>query len=44
LNRRIRYYWTTACRTCPLRLQCTREPERRRITRWVDEHLLEAVW
>jgi transposase len=43
LNRRIRYYWTTACRTCPLRLQCTREPERRRITRWVDEHILEAM-
>ena len=30
-------------RFCPLRLQCTREPERRRITRWVDEHLLEAM-
>ncbi len=43
LNRRIRYYWTTACRTCPLRPQCTREPERRRITRWVHEHLLEAM-
>ena len=43
LNRRIRYYWTTACRTCPLHLQCTRQPERWRITRWVDEHLLEAM-
>jgi transposase len=42
-NRRIRYYWTTACRTCPLKSQCTREPERRRISRWVDEHLLEAM-
>ncbi|MDQ3812741.1 MAG: transposase, partial [Armatimonadota bacterium] len=43
LNRRIRYYWTTACRTCALRPQCTRETERRRITRWVHEHLLEAM-
>ncbi len=45
-NRRIRYYWTywtTACRTCPSRLQCTRGAEPRRITRWVDEHLLEAM-
>lgn len=42
-NRQIRYYWTTACRTCPLKAQCTREPERRRISRWVDEHLLEAM-
>jgi transposase len=42
-NRRIRYYWTTACRSCPLKAQCTREPERRRISRWVDEHILEAM-
>jgi transposase len=43
LNRRFRCYWTTACRRCALRPQCTREPERRRITRWVHEHLLEAM-
>ena len=43
LNRRIRYYWTTKCLKCPIRPQCTREPERRRITRWVHEHLLEAM-
>lgn len=43
LDRRIRYYWTTACRTCPLKAQCTRERERRRIKRWGDEHILEAM-
>jgi len=42
-NRRIRYYWTTACRTCPLKAQCTRGSDPRRITRWVDEYLLEAM-
>ena len=43
LDRRIRYYWTTACKSCPLKAQCTREPNRRRIKRWVDEHILEAM-
>lgn len=42
-GRRIRYYWTTACRTCPLRSRCTREKERRRISRWVHEDILEAM-
>ena len=43
LGRHIRYYKTTACRTCPLRAQCTRNKEGRRITRWVHEHLLEEM-
>lgn len=42
-GRRIRYYWTTACRTCPLHERCTRDTERRRISRWVHEEILEAM-
>ena len=43
LGRDIRYYATPACRGCALRAQCTRNKGGRRITRWVDEHLLEAM-
>lgn len=43
LGRDIRYYTTQACRTCTLKARCTRNKESRRITRWVDEHLLEAM-
>ena len=42
-GRHIRYYATSACRTCPLKQQCTRNKGGRRLTRWVDEHLLEAM-
>jgi len=42
-GQRLRYYWTTACKSCPLKSRCTRDPGHRRIKRWVDEHLLEAV-
>jgi transposase len=42
-GRHIRYYATAACRTCPLKAQCTRNKGGRRITRWVDEHLLEQM-
>jgi transposase len=42
-GRHIRYYKTAACRDCPLKEQCTQNKEGRRITRWVDEHLLEAM-
>ena len=38
----LRRYWTTACRECPLKSQCTKGPERR-ITRWEHEYVLEAV-
>jgi Transposase DDE domain len=41
LGRHIRNYATSACRTCALKAQCTRNKGGRRITRWVDEHLLE---
>jgi transposase len=41
-GRTLRHYWTTACRHCPLKSQCAKEPERR-IKRWEHEHMLEAV-
>jgi hypothetical protein len=43
LGRHIRYYATSACRTCALKAQCTRIKGGRRITRWVDEPLLEQM-
>ena len=38
----MRRYWTNACRTCPIKAQCTTS-EQRRITRWEHEHVVEAV-
>ncbi len=38
----MRRYWTNACKTCPIKAQCTTGPERR-ITRWEHEHVVEAV-
>jgi transposase len=38
----IRRYWTTSCKTCALRDQCTTGPERR-ISRWEHEAVLEKV-
>ena len=43
LGRDIRYYATSACKGCELRQQCTRSKGGRRITRWVDEALLEEM-
>src|ERR1700722_11917708 len=34
--------WTNACPNCPIKHQCTTGKERR-ITRWENEHILEAV-
>jgi transposase len=42
-ERHIRYYKTSACSKCPLREKCTRNKEGRRITRWVDEHIIEQT-
>src|SRR3990170_3349296 len=43
-EREIGYYSNpAACRECGLKPQCTRNKGGRRITRWVDEHLLEAM-
>jgi transposase len=38
----LRRYWTTACLDCAIKEKCTTSRERR-ITRWEDEHILEAV-
>jgi transposase len=43
MDRDIRYYATSACRSCELKARCTRNKEGRRITRWVDEAVLEAM-
>jgi transposase len=43
LNRQIRYYTTSKCLTCPLKAQCTTNQRGRRISRWVDEKLLEDM-
>ena len=41
-GQQMRRYWTNACRTCPIKAQCT-TAEQRRITRWEHEHVVEAV-
>src|SRR5260370_40549084 len=38
----MRIYLTKACRTCPLKGQCTTANERR-IKRWEHEHVVEAA-
>jgi len=43
LGRTIKNYRTRACRRCALRPRCTRNHDGRKLTRWVDEHLLEAM-
>src|SRR6266446_3797207 len=42
-NRLIRYYTTSKCRDCPLKARCTTNQRGRRISRWVDEKLLEDM-
>ena len=43
-DREIRYYANpAACRSCPLKAKCTRNKGGRRTTRWVHEHVLEAM-
>jgi transposase len=43
LNRQIRYYATPKCLSCPIKEKCTTNQRGRRITRWVDEKLLEDM-
>ena len=38
----LRRYWTNVCQSCAIKERCTRGKERR-ITRWEEEHVLEAV-
>src|SRR5262245_2928722 len=42
-GRATRYYATSACGACPLKAQCTENKGGRRITRWADEQVLEAM-
>jgi transposase len=42
-NRQIRYYTTSKCSGCPLKSKCTTNQRGRRISRWVDEKLLEDM-
>jgi transposase/uncharacterized small protein (DUF1192 family) len=41
-GKQTRRYWTSVCRKCPLKSQCTTGKERR-IARWEHEAVLEAV-
>lgn len=43
LGRTIKNHRTRACGRCALRPHCTRNKDGRKITRWVDEHLLEDM-
>lgn len=43
LGRTIKYYTTPACRGCQLKSRCTRNKAGRRLTRWVDEAILDAM-
>ena len=43
LGRTIKNYRTRACGGCVLRPRCTRNNDGRKLTRWVDEDLLEAM-
>jgi transposase len=42
-GRDIRTYTTSACGSCLLKPRCTRSRGNRRITRWVDEAILESM-
>ena len=42
-GRQIRYYTTGKCLTCPIKHRCTTNQRGRRITRWVDEKLMEEM-
>lgn len=42
-GRGMRYYSTSACGNCALKPRCTRNKESRRITRWEQEAVLEAM-
>jgi transposase len=42
-ERHIRYYKSSACGQCALKEKCTRNKEGRRITRWVDEQIIEQT-
>jgi len=41
-GQKLRGYWTDACRSCPIKAQCT-TGKQRRITRWEHGEVVEAV-
>jgi transposase len=41
-GQKFRMYWTNACKTCPMKAQCTPGKERR-ISRWEHEEIVEDV-
>ncbi|MGH2602303.1 MAG: IS1182 family transposase [Dehalococcoidia bacterium] len=43
LGRTIKNYRTSACGRCALEPRCTRNKDGRKLTRWVDEHLMEDM-
>jgi transposase len=43
LNRQIRYYATPKCLSCQIKEKCTTNQRGRRLSRWVDEKLLEDM-
>jgi transposase len=43
LGRLIKNYRTSACGRCALKPSCTRNRDGRKLTRWVDEQVLEAM-
>jgi len=42
-KREIKYYATSSCRACKIKHKCTSSKDGRRITRWVDEDLLDEM-
>jgi transposase/macrodomain Ter protein organizer (MatP/YcbG family) len=42
-DRQIKYYATSSCRECKIKHKCTSSKDGRRITRWVDEDLLDEM-
>jgi len=42
-DRDIKYYATSSCRACKIKNKCTSSKGGRRITRWVDEDLLDEM-
>ena len=43
LARHIKNYRTAACRRCPLKPRCTRNKDGRKLTRWLQEDLQDAM-
>lgn len=42
-DREIKYYATSSCRACKIKHMCTSSKDGRRITRWIDEDLLDEM-